>query len=155
MNYWTQSKDNIFVAAHRGWSEIYPENTMIAFEKCLEYNPEAIEMDVQMTKDGELVVFHDEALGRMTGADGFISNYTYDDIKDSFQPYYECTMLDGETDLNKVYDLRKKITDFMLYNMDDVDKFRKLMESQSKIDMEYWVEKAVEETDWVLIEPER
>ena len=57
---------------------------------------------------------------------------TYDDIKDSFQPYYECTMLDGETDLNKVYDLRKKISDFMLYNRDDVDEFRKLMESQGK-----------------------
>ena len=57
---------------------------------------------------------------------------TYDDIKDSFQPYYECTMLDGETDLNKVYDLRKKISDFMLYNRDDVDKFRKLMESHGK-----------------------
>ena len=57
---------------------------------------------------------------------------TYDDIKDSFQPYYECTMLDGETDLNKVYDLRKKISDFMLYNRDDVDNFRKLMESQGK-----------------------
>ena len=66
--------------------------------------------------------------------DAFVLDFenTYDDIKDSFQPYYECTMLDGETDLNKVYDLRKKITDFMLYNMDDVDKFRKLMESQSK-----------------------
>lgn len=66
--------------------------------------------------------------------DAFVLDFenTYDDIKDSFQPYYECTMLDGETDLNKVYDLRKKITDFMLYNMDDVDKFRRLMESQSK-----------------------
>lgn len=66
--------------------------------------------------------------------DAFVLDFenTYDDIKNSFQPYYECTILDGETDLNKVYDLRKKITDFMLYNMDDVDRFRKLMESQSK-----------------------
>ena len=35
MNYWTQSAKNIFVAAHRGFSEKYPENTMLAFEKAL------------------------------------------------------------------------------------------------------------------------
>lgn len=57
---------------------------------------------------------------------------TAEEIKDSFQPFYECTMLDGETDLNKVYDLRNKIKDYLLYNMDDVDKFRALMEKQSK-----------------------
>ena len=55
---------------------------------------------------------------------------TADEIKDSFQPFYECTMLDGETDLNKVYDLRNKIKDYLLYNMDDVDRYRALMEKQ-------------------------
>ena len=32
MNYWTLSKDNIYVAAHRGWSTVYPENTILAFK---------------------------------------------------------------------------------------------------------------------------
>ena len=62
--------------AHRGLAGLYPENTMIAFEKCLEYNPEAIEMDVQMTKDGELVVFHDEEVSRCTGAKGWVKDMT-------------------------------------------------------------------------------
>lgn len=57
---------------------------------------------------------------------------TVDDIKASFQPFYECTMLDGETNLNKVYDLRNKIKDYLLYNMDDVDRYRALMEKQGK-----------------------
>ena len=56
---------------------------------------------------------------------------TYEDIKESFQPFYESTLLDGNTDLNKVYDLRNKIRDYMLYNWDDVEIFKKLMESQS------------------------
>ena len=36
MNYWTQSKDNVWVAAHRGWCKKYPENTMEAFKAAIE-----------------------------------------------------------------------------------------------------------------------
>lgn len=55
---------------------------------------------------------------------------TDEDIKNAFLPYYETTTLAGSTDLNKVYDLRNKIRDFMLYNYDDVDTFNKFMSSQ-------------------------
>ena len=54
---------------------------------------------------------------------------TVDDIKDSFQPFYETTYLEGNTDINKVYDLRNKIAGYMLYNYDDVEKYYKLMSS--------------------------
>ena len=68
--------------AHRGLAGLYPENTMIAFEKCLEYDPEAIEMDVQMTKDGELVVFHDEEVSRTTGAKGWVKDMTLAEMRE-------------------------------------------------------------------------
>ena len=55
---------------------------------------------------------------------------TEDDIKEAFLPYYETTTMAGSTDLNKVYDLRNKIRDFMLYNYEDVDTFNKFMASQ-------------------------
>ena len=55
MNYWTQSKDHIFVAAHRGWPSRYPENTMIGFRAALELGVDQIETDVRITADGELV----------------------------------------------------------------------------------------------------
>lgn len=55
---------------------------------------------------------------------------TQDEIKAAFLPYYETTTLAGNTDLNKVYDLRNKIKDFMLYNYDDVANFNKFMASQ-------------------------
>lgn len=56
---------------------------------------------------------------------------TEEDIKNAFLLYYEVTTLEGNTDLNKVYDLRNKIRDFMLYNYDDVDVFNKFMISQA------------------------
>ena len=68
--------------AHRGLhDENIPENSIAAFKNAIEKGY-AVEIDVRPLADGTVVVFHDEALGRMTGADGFISNYTYDDIKD-------------------------------------------------------------------------
>ena len=76
MNYWTQSKDNIFVAAHRGWSDMYPENTMIAFEKAIELGVDQLETDVRITKDGALVLIHDKTVDRTTDGTGFVRDYT-------------------------------------------------------------------------------
>ena len=64
------------VFAHRGFSGLYPENTMLAFEKALEVGADGVELDVHLTKDGKLVVIHDEALARTTGYPGLISDYT-------------------------------------------------------------------------------
>ena len=62
--------------AHRGFSGMYPENTILAFSKALELGVDGIEMDVHLSKDGELIVIHDEALKRTTGKDGFVKDYT-------------------------------------------------------------------------------
>lgn len=56
---------------------------------------------------------------------------TEEEIKEAFQPFYESTLLDGNTDINKVYDLRNKIKEYMLYNFDDVTNFKKFMTSQT------------------------
>lgn len=56
---------------------------------------------------------------------------TEEDIKAAFLPYYEATTMEGSTDLNKVYDLRNKIRDFMLYNFEDVDTFNEYMAKQT------------------------
>lgn len=55
---------------------------------------------------------------------------TSEDIKQAFNPYYTQTVLEGNTDLNKVYDYRAKINDYMLYNFDDVNKFYELMDKE-------------------------
>ena len=75
-NLWTQSEKNIFVAAHRGWSEKYPENTMLAFRKAAELGVDQIEMDIRVTKDGQLVVIHDETVDRVTNGTGKVCDFT-------------------------------------------------------------------------------
>ncbi len=66
--------------AHRGFSGEYPENTMIAFEKAIEAGCEGIEMDVHFTKDGKLVIVHDELIDRTSDGKGFVKDYTYEEL---------------------------------------------------------------------------
>lgn len=55
--------------AHRGASAERPENTMAAFERAVELGVHALEMDVHVTRDGHLIVVHDDTARRMTGVD--------------------------------------------------------------------------------------
>lgn len=68
------------VAAHRGYSSIFPENTMAAFAGALDLGVDYIETDVQMTKDGRIVIFHDDELKRVTGCEGTVADYTYEEL---------------------------------------------------------------------------
>ena len=64
--------------AHRGCSQQYPENTMTAFAKAAQLEGlTGIELDIQMTKDGEIVVIHDERVDRTTDGIGYVRDYTY------------------------------------------------------------------------------
>ena len=69
------------IMAHRGYSSKAPENTIPAFEKAIEEGFTAAELDVQMTKDGEIVVLHDNNLKRVTGLNKNIWDVTYDEIR--------------------------------------------------------------------------
>ena len=61
--------------AHRGCSQRYPENTQLAFEKAMELTHlEGIELDVQLTRDDELVVIHDERVDRTTEGIGYVKD---------------------------------------------------------------------------------
>lgn len=76
-------KDKFILQAHRGWSELYPENTIIAFEaagKCKAFD--GIETDVQETADLSLVLMHDRKLDRTTNATGKIKDYTFQEIQE-------------------------------------------------------------------------
>lgn len=68
--------------AHRGCSQRYPENTLLAFEKAIELRELAgIELDIQLTKDGELVVVHDERVDRTTEGMGFVRDFTLKELR--------------------------------------------------------------------------
>ena len=80
MNCWTQSEKNIYVAAHRGWSEKYPENTMLAFRKAAELGVDQIEIDIRVTKDGQLVVIHDDTVDRVSNGTGKVCDFTLEEL---------------------------------------------------------------------------
>ena len=111
--------------AHRGLhGNGVPENSLTAFRLARE-NGYGVELDVQMTKDKQLVVFHDGNLKRMTGADGYLRDYTYEELSklrlldsDEQIPLFEDVLSTlGNTDLiceikgdngNKCYELCEK-----------------------------------------------
>ncbi|WP_214748988.1 glycerophosphodiester phosphodiesterase [Exiguobacterium sp. s189] len=67
--------------AHRGVMALQPENTMSAFRLALDAGADGIETDVHLTKDGELVLIHDETLERTTDGSGLVSSYTLDELR--------------------------------------------------------------------------
>ncbi|MBR2930505.1 MAG: hypothetical protein IKC32_04680 [Clostridia bacterium] len=67
--------------AHRGASTYCPENTMLSFYTGIYMGANGIETDVQMTKDGVLVLYHDDTLGRILGIEGSIKDYTYEELR--------------------------------------------------------------------------
>ncbi|SFJ72331.1 glycerophosphoryl diester phosphodiesterase [Paenibacillus sp. UNC496MF] len=73
--------DGIAVGAHRGASAYAPENTMAAFERGLACGAELIELDVQLTKDGEIVVFHDLTVDKTTNGRGPLRDYTLAELR--------------------------------------------------------------------------
>ena len=68
------------VSAHRGFSKKAPENTIPAFQAAMDCGADFIELDVQLTKDKQLVVIHDDKLDRTTDGKGFVRNHTYDEL---------------------------------------------------------------------------
>lgn len=73
-------KKDFIVYAHRGASEYAPENTLQSFYLGVQMGANGIETDVQKTKDGVLILFHDDTLERVTGAKGKVCDYTFDQL---------------------------------------------------------------------------
>ncbi len=69
------------IFAHRGYSGMYPENTILAFKKALEVNVDGIELDVHKTNDNHIVVIHDETVNRTHNGHGLVKDYTLEEIR--------------------------------------------------------------------------
>ena len=69
--------------AHRGMSLQYPENTLEAFRAAAELGPAlgGIETDVQLSKDGVVMIFHDETLDRVTDTKGNLRDFTFEELR--------------------------------------------------------------------------
>ncbi len=69
------------IFAHRGASGYAPENTLEAFLLAIRQNADGIELDVQLTKDGEVVVIHDETIDRVSDHQGYVKDFTLKELK--------------------------------------------------------------------------
>lgn len=72
--------DTPLVIAHRGGST-YPENTILAFQHATEIGVDIIEFDIHMTKDGHLVVIHDDTVDRTTNGTGAVGSFSLEKLK--------------------------------------------------------------------------
>ena len=73
--------DYVMIFAHRGDWRNAPENSLKAFQNCIDEGLDGIEVDVQLTKDSVLVVMHDPTLERTTTGVGKVSDYTYAELQ--------------------------------------------------------------------------
>lgn len=78
----SNKNSKVRIWAHRGGSNLYPENTLQAFIIAAKIEGIAgVELDVQLSKDGKIVVFHDETLNRLMDKTGYVQDYTFDELQ--------------------------------------------------------------------------
>jgi glycerophosphoryl diester phosphodiesterase len=81
MNLFSQPRSRPLIIAHRGSSASAPENTLAAFLLAAEQGADAIELDVDLTRDGYVVVMHDATVDRTTDGQGRVADLTLDEIR--------------------------------------------------------------------------
>lgn len=84
------------VIAHQGGDGVWPGDTMFAFENAVRIGSDVLEMDAHITKDGQIVLMHDEEVDRTTDGTGLIEELTLEELK-QLDAAYDWTIDDGQT----------------------------------------------------------
>lgn len=97
---------NVLIWAHRGASGYLPENTIPAFKKAIELGADGVELDIHKTKDGELVVIHDELIDRTSDGKGWVKDFTLEELRayNYNKTHPECAHADIPT-MREVFEL--------------------------------------------------
>ncbi|MBR6821767.1 MAG: glycerophosphodiester phosphodiesterase [Clostridia bacterium] len=101
---------NTLVYAHRGASGYRPENTMASFELAAEMGADGIELDIQLSKDGKIVVCHDYKIDRTSNGNGYVKDMTYEELRrfnyaNGKEGTYEIPLLEEVLELIKKKDM--------------------------------------------------
>jgi glycerophosphoryl diester phosphodiesterase len=96
MNLFLQPRSQPLVIAHRGSSAYAPENTLAAFQLAAEQQADAIELDVDLTRDGHVVVMHDAAIDRTTDGSGYVGDLTLTEIRQADAGAWKDAAFKGE-----------------------------------------------------------
>lgn len=99
----------VMVIGHRGFSGVAPENTVSAFRKAIEAGCDMVELDVHLSRDGKVVVIHDETLERTTNGKGKIADFTLKELENLDAGAWFGSQFAGEKmpSLREVLDLAK------------------------------------------------
>ncbi|MGG1519620.1 glycerophosphodiester phosphodiesterase family protein [Paenibacillus oryzisoli] len=76
-----EQSQSLVIAGHRGFKSAYPENTLLSFKEALALGVGMLEFDLRLTKDGVVVVLHDETVDRTTNGTGPVGEYTLDELQ--------------------------------------------------------------------------
>lgn len=76
-----KKENSIIIAGHRGICAEYPENTMLSYRKAIEFGVDQLEIDLNLTKDGHIVLIHDCTVDRTTEKSGRVRDYTLEEIR--------------------------------------------------------------------------
>ena len=95
------------IFAHRGSKIDCPENTLSAFKKAIDVQADGIELDIHLTKDGEIVVIHDETIDRTTNGSGQVEDYTLAELQnfDAGSWFHESFKQEKIPTLKEVFEL--------------------------------------------------
>jgi glycerophosphoryl diester phosphodiesterase len=96
MNPWI-CPEKPLVIAHRGYSLVAPENTILSYQKAIAAGSDMIELDINLTSDGELVMIHDHRLERTTNGTGFVHDHTLSEIQALDASYHFSPYVKGTT----------------------------------------------------------
>ena len=81
LEFYNPSSSKVLIAAHRAMHTKYPENSLAAYQHSIDNGIDIIETDIRTTKDGKLVLMHDDSVDRTSNGKGKIRNYTYNDLQ--------------------------------------------------------------------------
>lgn len=118
--------DRPMILAHRGGSALAPENSMAAFKKAASYGIDGFEIDIRLTSDEELIVFHDEFVDRTTDGAGKVADLTLEKLR-TLDLGYHFEDLEGNNSYRggdeKIITLRELLDEFpdMYINIDMKD----------------------------------
>ena len=96
MNLFLQPRSHPLVIAHRGASAYAPENTLAAFRLAAEQGADAIELDVDLTRDGRIIVMHDATIDRTTDGRGRVQDLTWDEVRQADAGAWKSARFKGE-----------------------------------------------------------
>ncbi|MBE5787068.1 MAG: glycerophosphodiester phosphodiesterase [Clostridiales bacterium] len=120
---WYANEHHIPVLGHRGISMYYPENTLPSFEAAIRAGVDLIEFDVNVTRDGELVVIHDNTIDRTSDHQGRTRDYTLAELKTFDFSYKFPDQFRGVQipTLREVLSLAVSLSDTLLFNVEIKD----------------------------------